>query len=112
MSIPYAVAVAALNGEVGLTEFDEAARQHPEVKRLTKLSTVEVDPACDAVYPVERPAIVTIETNDGERFEQRVGQPYGEPSNPVSDEDITGKFLRLTVPYIGEQAHKLAEQLW
>lgn len=112
MSIPYAVAVAALNGEVGLTEFDEMARQNPEVKRLTQLSTVEIDPACDEVYPIERPAVVTITTSRGSTFERRVGQPYGEPSNPVSDADITGKFLRLTVPYIGDQAHGLAEQLW
>lgn len=112
MSIPYAVAVAAKVGEVGLREFDESTRADDEVRRLTRLTMVEADAECDRNYPKHRPAIVTIELNDGRRVEREIEHPYGEPANPVSDADITGKFLRLAGPLLGARAEGIAEQLW
>lgn len=112
MSIPYAVAVAARYGEVGLREFDSAARADDEVRRLTQATSVTADTACDEEYPRLRPAIVTIGLADGSRLERRVDQPYGEPTNPVSDADITAKFLRLAGPSLGENAEAIADRLW
>lgn len=112
MSIPYAVAVAAKFGEVGLKEFDSETRADEEVRRLTRATSVIADTGCDDDYPRLRPAIVTIELMDGSRLERRVDQPYGEPTNPVSDTDITAKFLRLAGPSLGEHAEAIADRLW
>jgi len=112
MSIPYAVAVAAKYGEVGLDEFYEHNRTDVEVNRITRLTSVVADAACDADYPRLRPAIVTITLADGRKIETRIDQPYGEPSNPVTDEDMTAKFLRLAGPLLGDDAERVADELW
>lgn len=104
MSMPYAVSVALLRGEVGLTEFGERTRGLPEVRKLAEKVTVHEDADAAAAYPKERPALVTIERSGGAPLRTRVGQPYGEPDNPVSDQALEDKFRRLCTPVIGEAA--------
>ncbi|MFI5612561.1 MmgE/PrpD family protein [Amycolatopsis sp. NPDC051903] len=101
MSIPHAVAVALLRGEVGLTEFEAAAYSREDVRALAAKVEVGPDPEAEAVYPVERPARVTIELDGAEPLSLRVAQPYGEPDNPVSDAALEEKFRRLSTPSLG-----------
>lgn len=113
MSIPYAVAVALSRPEVGLTEFDDATRRDPAIRDLTNRVTVEARAECDAAYPRQRPAVVEVDLRDGARLTRLVTTPYGEPDNPVTDEEMTAKFVRLVGPLLGEQrAVALAEKLW
>lgn len=102
MSMPYAVSVALLRGEVGLTEFGEQTRGLPEVRKLAEKVTVHEDADASAAYPKERPALVTIERSGGAPLRTRVGQPYGEPDNPVTDQALEDKFRRLCTPVLGE----------
>ena len=102
MSIPHAVAVALLRGEVGLAEFGEPARTSPEVRALAGRVRVYEDPEAVAAYPKERPAVLTIERDGGAPLRTRVGQPYGEPDNPVSDQALEAKFRRLCAPVLGD----------
>ncbi|MGW4483832.1 MmgE/PrpD family protein [Amycolatopsis sp. NPDC004368] len=102
MSIPHAVAVALLVGEVGLAEFDPATFGREDVRALTAKVEVTADAEADAVYPVERPARVTIDLDGAEPLSLRVAQPYGEPDNPVSDAALEDKFRRLCAPSLGE----------
>lgn len=112
MSIPYAIAVALKYGVVGLEEFDSEHRIDSEIMRLTHVVSVVADEECDKNYPVLRPASVTIELTGGEILELTVEQPYGEPSNPVSDADIAAKFMRLAGPALGEDAQSILDKLW
>lgn len=102
MSMPYAVSVALLRGEVGLTEFGEETRGLPEVRKLAEKVTVHEDAEASAAYPKERPALVTIERSGGAPLRKRIGQPYGEPDNPVTDQALEDKFRRLCTPVLGE----------
>lgn len=104
MSMPYAVSVALLRGEVGLAEFGERTRGLPEVRKLAEKVRVHEDADASSAYPKERPALVTIERSGGAPLRTRIGQPYGEPDNPVSDEALEAKFRRLCTPVIGESA--------
>ena len=104
MSIPYAMSVALLRGEVGLAEFDEQARALPEVRKLAEKVTVREDADASAAYPKERPALVTIERTGAAPLRTRIGQPYGEPDNPVTDQALEDKFRRLCTPILGEAA--------
>lgn len=112
MSIPFAIATALQFGEVGPEEFRLEARENKVVRQLTERVSVHADAFCDEEYPRQRPAVVTFAMNDGAVYERRVGQPYGEPSNPISDADITAKFMRLAGPYLGRNAEKIADSLW
>lgn len=113
MSIPYAVAVALRDGEVGLAQFDAAARDDPQVRRITGLVDVRASEECDRVYPAMRPAVVQIDLRDAEPVRMRVDQPYGEPDNPVDDEALTQKFHRLCDPVLGaERAARVVAAAW
>lgn len=101
MSMPYAVSVALLRGEVGLTEFGERTRGLPEVRALAEKVRVHEDADAAAAYPKERPALVTIERSGGGPLRTRIRQPYGEPDNPVSDQALEDKFRRLCTPVLG-----------
>jgi 2-methylcitrate dehydratase PrpD len=103
MSIPYAVAVGLLYGEVGLAEFGADVRARTEVAKLAGQVSVVVDPEADAVYPAQRPARVTVNRTGLPSLSVRVDQPYGEPDNPVSAAALEEKFRRLCAPVLGEQ---------
>lgn len=114
LSLPFTVAVALLHGSVTLTDFNEATRSAPDVHRLMEKVSVFLDEAADAAYPkTGRPACVTIRLKDGTSISHRVEQPYGEPSNPMSDSDLEGKVRALTEPVIGVAgAKRLIEAAW
>ncbi|MBP2366495.1 MmgE/PrpD family protein [Pseudonocardia parietis] len=113
MSIPFAVATALVHDEVGLTEFGPDARRDAGVLDLVGRVHVRADEQADADYPVLRTAVVTLALHDGRELTERVPLPYGEPGNPVSDEEMTAKLVRLATPVIGrDAATALAGQLW
>lgn len=105
MSLPFTVAVALLRGGVTLTDFSEDTRSNIAVQALMNKVQVVLDDAADAAYPKSgRPADVTVVMNEGTRYQHRVEQPYGEPSNPLSDSDLEGKARALVEPVIAPTA--------
>lgn len=112
MSMPYAVAAALRFGTPSLAEFDREHRADPEVTRLLSAITVHVDSEHESAYPAARPATLTLITSDGALLQETVLQPYGEPSNPMSDEALTAKFLDIAGPVLGSEADALVRDLW
>ena len=101
MSLPYSVAAALVHGEVGMGQFEEDAREDPALERLVRGFEVVTDNGFTQSYPRDRAARVTIRTGGGE-YTEEVLQPYGEPDNPMSDEDLEAKFRRLATPILGK----------
>ncbi|SKB73798.1 2-methylcitrate dehydratase PrpD [Arthrobacter sp. 31Cvi3.1E] len=114
LSLPFTIAVALLHGGVTLTDFGEAVRSDPKILSLMEKVSVHLDEAADAAYPkTGRPAAATIRLKDGTELSYRVEQPYGEPSNPMSDSDLEGKVRALVEPVIGvDGAKRLIEAAW
>ncbi|WP_114424132.1 MmgE/PrpD family protein [Nocardioides houyundeii] len=113
MSIPFAVATTLAHEEVGLTEFGQEARRDRALLDLVGRVRVLADEQSDSEYPRLRPATVELTLHDGRTLSNRVELPYGEPGNPVSDEEMTAKFIRLAGPVIGEAAAtELVAELW
>jgi 2-methylcitrate dehydratase PrpD len=100
MSLPYSVSVALVHGEVGMEQFGQQARDDDRVRRIIDATEVTTDEGHTADYPRKRPARVFIRAN-GREFVEEVPQPYGEPDNPMSDDDLDAKFRRLTGPVVG-----------
>lgn len=112
MSIPYAVAVTLLYGVPGLEHFQADVRRSAEVQRLVDLVQVREAEDCARDYPAMRPARVILDGTDGER-RLRVDQPYGEPSNPVSDADLEAKLERLAGPVVGPgRIKRIISETW
>lgn len=112
MSIPYAVAVTLLHGVPGLEQFGDEWRADARVQPLVDLVEVRLAEDCDRDYPRMRPARVTLVGTEGEQS-VRIDQPYGEPSNPVTDPDLEAKLVRLAGPVVGaDRCKRIVEETW
>jgi 2-methylcitrate dehydratase PrpD len=112
MSIPYAVAVTMLYGVPSMEHFGAEVRTDPRIARIVDVVEVEEAEDCVRDYPAMRPARVTVRAGSRERV-LRIDQPYGEPSNPMSDADLESKLHRLAGPVVGERrCTEIAAAIW
>ncbi|MEU8803267.1 MmgE/PrpD family protein [Spirillospora sp. NPDC048819] len=91
-SIPYAIAVAAVRGDVGLDDFRPERLNDPAVREFAqKISAVD-DPSL-AIRKAALPARIEVTTTDGRTFVQRCDQPRGVwPYSRLSQEEVIRKF--------------------
>ncbi|WUI01293.1 MmgE/PrpD family protein [Spirillospora sp. NBC_00431] len=101
MSMPYTVAAALCDGELGLAQFTAERRTAPDVTRLMAAVRVRAEKDFDQIYPERRPAVVRIVRDGQPELRLRVDQPYGEPSNPLDDDALAAKFRALCGPVLG-----------
>lgn len=94
MSIPYSVAAALVFGKVDYQQFEEACLDDEHVRALTEKVSVVESSELSALVPAKRAAIAIVRTCDAE-FSARVDYPKGEPENPISAEELEGKFFSL-----------------
>jgi 2-methylcitrate dehydratase PrpD len=70
--------------------------------------TCTLDPEIEAEFPTNMSGKLTIEAK-GQRFEQKVVVPKGEPSNFLTEQELRAKFAGLTDAVLGtERAAALA----
>jgi 2-methylcitrate dehydratase PrpD len=99
-SLAYCVAVALLEGRVGLEQFD-ASRfaddgvAEPDVAELLPRIRVSVRDDLSRMYPARWPTQVTVTTRDGQLERGMNEYPLGNPEHPVSTESLEEKFLGL-----------------
>ena len=112
-STQFTVATMLLHGAVRLSAFAPERLADPAIRALMPRITVAIDPECDAAFPNARSAKVAITLADGRVLECHQPTRKGDPDAPLSDDDLSEKFLELSVPAVGEiAARALLEQLW
>jgi 2-methylcitrate dehydratase PrpD len=112
-SFPYVVASALVHGSVRMAAFEPARLGDPATRALLRRVTVSVGPDIDAAFPGKRAARIEIVMNDGRRFDHFQPNRKGDPEEPLSDEEVEGKFLELATPEIGaERAQRLLARIW
>ena len=102
-SIPYAVAAAINTGRTDVTAFYPERLHDPETVALARRVEVSADGEMDLRrydYPSAR---VKVFLKDGRALEESVTNQYGDFSNPVTQEDLVGKFYALTVETLGDR---------
>jgi 2-methylcitrate dehydratase len=112
-SLPYCVAVALQDGDVGPDQFSEERVADQTLLDLVSRVEVRADAAFDERYPASTPNRITVTTRDGRRALREVEFPKGHWGNPMTDEEVEDKFRRLTDGKIapGRQAEAL-RRLW
>ncbi|MBW6418522.1 MmgE/PrpD family protein [Celeribacter sp. PS-C1] len=90
-SIPYCVAVAAVRGTVGLSDFTEDALENTDVLSVASKIVAEPDPSgdWDGKLPYGRVSVIT---QDGRTFTRIGDQVPGESEAPMDWEYIVQKF--------------------
>lgn len=93
-SLPHAVAVALATGSAGIEAFKEEAIHEPMVGELRDRVHIRV---LDDIggYPDDRATRVTVEWPDGTSSSSYCLRPPGDPSVPLSREELDSKFRGL-----------------
>jgi 2-methylcitrate dehydratase PrpD len=94
-SMPFGVAIAALDGVAGLDQFTMEKARSPKVRELIGKVVLLKDIRIEKHFPQEWPAHVSIELDNGQRFEKFVRYPKGDPENPLSWDEMKTKFRAL-----------------
>jgi 2-methylcitrate dehydratase len=113
-SLPFMVGMALLKGTVDNSTYSDAELLDGANLAFVKKVKVVEDPELTAYYPKEgMPNRVSAILEGGVEVVAQVNVPKGHPKNPMSKEDIEGKFLRLAAPKIGGAGARGAlRRLW
>jgi 2-methylcitrate dehydratase len=107
-SLPFALAVAAVRGRVGVDEFTDEAVADPVVRAMIPRTVVHQDTELYARAPGSMPGRVTVRTTDGRELTDEVLHPKGSPGNPLTEDEFKAKFMDMAERVIGqEQAEEL-----
>ncbi len=100
-SLPYCTAVALLDGEVTLKQFDPERFTAPDVLQLLAKTKVHLDDALTPRYPRGIPNRIVVTLADGSQLVREVEFPRGHAENPMTDAEVEQKFRRLAEPRFG-----------
>ncbi len=92
VSVPYCVAVAALDRKVGQAQFAADRVAAADVRDLLARTEVVAVPELTALYPEKFPARVTITLRNGEKLTAMRNFPTGDPQQPLSAAELEAKF--------------------
>jgi 2-methylcitrate dehydratase PrpD len=109
-SLPYPVAAALVFGEVGVAEVEVPKLADPRVRRLLSVMKLTEDPEFSRRFPAERWARVRITLTDGRVLASEPAVARGNPENPLTSDEIRGKYRTLAEPVLGrERAARIEE---
>jgi 2-methylcitrate dehydratase PrpD len=114
-SMGFVLALIALRGRAGVTEFTDEALRDPDVRGLADRVEMVYDPEIDAEYPDRWIGLVEVQTTDGERFTSRVDTPKGDPANTLSRAEIEDKARLLGAFQDGaspEEVRRIVDRVW
>ena len=109
-SLAFAVSVPLLAGEPLSDKFTMQLLQDSRTQELMGKVKVEVDPEVDNAFPEHWGAKAEVVTTDGNCYQSRIQDPWGERENPMSKLEADDRFRRLARPELGDEtAEKLLQ---
>ena len=112
-SIPFVVATALIHSSVRLSAVKPERLADADIRALMARIRLSVDPELDARFPGQRAARVRFTTTDGRQGEYLQPTRKGDPEQPLTDDDLSGKFMELATPVLGAaRAGALLVNLW
>ncbi len=112
-SLPYCIAVALYDGEVGLKQFSEERIQDPELQNFLSKVKVKRNPDHNKQYPKAFPCFLDIKSKSGQSYSITIDYPKGHPKNSMSDKEVEEKFESLNQGLIKSKDKKvLLDHIW
>ncbi|MFC1983144.1 MmgE/PrpD family protein [Chloroflexota bacterium] len=112
-SLEYCAARALVSGEVRLKHFTDEQVSEPEIQKL--IAKVKY------VHPEELLGVkdthsaegeeVTVRLKSGQSFSRRVAKPKGDPTNPLTDDELIAKYEECASLRLSPEAVKRSEEL-
>jgi len=104
-SLPFALAVAAIEGQVSIGQLTEERLRDQRIVALARRVKASVDSefaklGYSGTGDLSQSAKVTIKTKDGKEYYQRVNLHKGFPQNPFNKEELIEKFRSLASSFL------------
>lgn len=106
-SMGFVLALIALHGRAGVSDFTDAALTDPRLRALHDRVEMVLDPKIEAQYPRQWATKVEVETTTGENLNAFVDTPKGDPGNTLSRAEIEDKAQRLAAFQEGATAEEM-----
>jgi 2-methylcitrate dehydratase PrpD len=100
-SIPFTVGAALADGEVGPEQIAENRLRDKLILGLADRVKLVVDPEVEGLGQAVLASRINIETKEGNSFEIFISFPRGGPENPLGEDELAGKFRKLTTMAMG-----------
>ncbi len=94
-SLPYVIAAAVAERQVTPIQFTDAKIMDEKIRAQLPKVKVIADPEIEAVFPELQRVRVVIRTTDGREVTKELDYPKGDPRNPLTNDEISGKFKAL-----------------
>lgn len=109
-SMGFVLALIALHGRAGVTEFSEEALRNTKVRKFLGKVEMVYDPEVETDTGNSNcwVGLVEVETTRGERFTSRIDIPRGDPGNTLSRDEIEDKAHRLASFQEGASTKEIA----
>ena len=112
-SLPYCVAVALMDGDVGLDSFDDAHLANSALIELTNKVKLHRDASANARYPRGIPNRFVVTLEGGRKLEKEVEFPRGHAGNPMTDVEVERKFRTIVERKYGKaKADQILAACW
>jgi 2-methylcitrate dehydratase len=112
-SLPYCTAVALVDGEVTLKQFEPERFKDERLLGVVAKTNIHRDKALSARYPQGIPNRITVALSDGRQLVREIEFPRGHAHNPMTDEEVEQKFRTLVEPKYGkEKADRMLAVCW
>jgi len=95
ISLPYCVAAMVVDGELTTDQFTEEKIKDPRIQALLKKVDVVVDPEIDKLPITQRyRCTIEVKLKDGRTYTKFYASPKGDPTNPLTKDELFNKFRR------------------
>ena len=88
----FCMAILLLRRKAGLAEFTDAVVNRADVKAMIEKIDYGVHPEAEAAGYEKMTTLIDIELTDGRTISGRADFGKGSPANPMSDDELAGKF--------------------
>jgi 2-methylcitrate dehydratase PrpD len=106
-SAAYCCALGLIDGRATPELFDDAALARPAIGHCLSRFEMAVDPAVG-----EQQADINLRLTDGRALRRFAAMAKGNPANPMSDAELSAKFLAMAEPVWGARAKAALDDLW
>ena len=112
-SLPYIVAVALMDGELTLAQFDGPHLRDPALRGLVQKVTVKEKKEYTDLYGKSFPNNVMVTMENGQVYEREVMDPKGHPNFPLTEKELENKFRTAADPLLNkERQDRIMESIW
>src|SRR4051794_34748871 len=101
-SLPVCLAMALLDGDVTVDQFEKDRWRARDVMELVEKTTVKPGASLIAKIPKGRGASIVIAFADGQSLHETVEVPEGDAQRPLSPSSLERKFTNFAAPVVGK----------